>query len=195
MKKFFTNIWRGFLKYFGQGLLFTVPITATVYILYLLFVKADELLEFDIPGVGLLILIFGVLLIGIIGQLLVSLPVFRYFSKLIKKAPLISIIYLAIKDLLSAFVGNKRKFKQPVLVKLSKNYDTEQIGFVTDEDLKPLGIKGEKVAVYIPFPYSFMGNLYIVPAENISTLNMNSTEAMKFIVSGGVSKNEEEEEE
>jgi len=193
MKNFFNSIWKIFLAYFGQGLLFTVPITATIYVLYILFLKADELLNLEIPGLGILVLIVGIFIIGLIGKVFVSLPIFNYFNHLIKKAPLISIIYLAIKDLLSAFVGNKRKFTKPVLVKLSKNADYEQIGFLTEDDLGSIGISGNKVAVYAPFPYSFMGNMFIVPAENITPLNIKPTEAMKFVISGGVSTNPNEE--
>jgi uncharacterized membrane protein len=111
------------------------------------------------------------------------------------KAPLIGIIYSSLKDLMSAFVGNKKKFTEPVLVKMNRESEVEQIGFITQKDLKIIGLDDKKMAVYMPFPYSFMGNLYIVPSDNITKLDISPTQAMKFIVSGGVSINEDEEDE
>ena len=118
-----------------------------------------------------------------------------FISRLIEKAPLIGIIYSSIKDLLEAFVGNKKKFTEPVLFKLSRESEVEQMGFITQRDLSLFGISKRKISVYIPFPYSFMGNLYIVPEDNITPLDISPTQAMKFIVSGGVSINDMDEEE
>jgi uncharacterized membrane protein len=59
-------------------------------------------------------------------------------------------------------------------------------GFITQHDLSSLGISQDKIAVYIPYSYTFAGNLYIVPAANVKQLQANSTEIMKFIVSAGV---------
>ncbi len=42
------------------------------------------------------------------------------------------------------------------------------------------------VSVYVPFSYSIMGNLYVVPSHNVKALDISPTDAMKFIVSGGV---------
>ena len=62
-----------------------------------------------------------------------------------------------------------------------------RLGFMTQDDLKVIG-QEELVAVYFPHSYNFSGNLYLVPRKNVERLyNVNSTEVMKFIVSGGVS--------
>jgi uncharacterized membrane protein len=88
---------------------------------------------------------------------------------------------------MEAFVGKEKKFNQPVLVKVNLNSDLEKLGFVTQTDLSDLKIK-DKVAVYFPHSYNFSGELFIVPKENITPLDVNSGELMKFIVSGGVTK-------
>lgn len=194
-----SKIWSFIIRYLGQGLLLTAPIGVTVYSVYWLFTKAnllaDKFIKFDMPGLGLLIVIACIILIGIVGNLLIKLPVFNFFSRLIARAPLISIIYSSVKDLLSAFVGNKKKFTEPVLIRHSNDTQVEQMGFITQRDLSLFGISKRKISVYIPFPYSFMGNLYIVPEENVTLLDISPTQAMKFIVSGGVSMNETDNEE
>jgi len=174
------------LKYFGQGLLFVVPVFVTGAVLVYLFQKADALIGVDIPGLGILILLAGVTFIGFIGTVLLTNPAVRWFSNLINRTPVVKIIYSSVKDLLSAFVGSKKKFTHPVLVRLSAESDMQQIGFLTQEDLSDLGIKEEMVSVYVPFAFSMMGNLFVVPKANITDLEASPTETLKFVVSGGI---------
>jgi uncharacterized membrane protein len=102
------------------------------------------------------------------------------------KIPFIKLIYSSIKDLIGAFVGDKRKFNKPVLVTINKENTLHQIGFVTQEDLSDLGLY-DMVAVYFPHSYAFSGNHFLVPKTSIKPLNISGPVAMKFIVSGGVS--------
>ncbi len=111
-----------------------------------------------------------------------------YTERMIEKAPLVKLIYSSVKDLVEAFVGEKRRFNKPVLVRLEKDSQINRIGFITKEDLTDMGIDREMVAVYLPFSYSFAGELIILPRENITFLNTSGTDAMKFIISGGVTE-------
>lgn len=188
------------LNYFLQGLLFVVPITVTVWVLFRTIIWVDSLLPFqipikipgipqlEIPGLGLLTIFIVVSLIGFISLRYIRNPLFTYFEKLIVKAPLIKLIYGSVKDLVEAFVGEKRRFNKPVLVRLERDSDINRIGFITQEDLSELGLEKEKVAVYLPFSYSFAGELIIVPRENIRPLHASGTDMMKFIISGGVTE-------
>jgi uncharacterized membrane protein len=50
----------------------------------------------------------------------------------------------------------------------------------------------DHVAVYIPKSYAFTGELYFVKPDRVKPLTeMNSAEAMKFAISGGVTAIEE----
>ncbi len=180
------------IGYFLKGLLYTVPVAATVFIIYKIFDIIDEILPLeDYPGLGFLIIISGITLFGMLGSTIIAKPIFSYFEKGIEKAPLIKIIYSAVKDLLSAFVGTKKSFNQPVLVKLSKDPVIEKLGFITKEDLSELGIGNGKVAVYLPHSYAWSGNQFIVPKENVTPIDASATTVMKFIVSGGVTQIEQ----
>lgn len=55
------------------------------------------------------------------------------------------------------------------------------------------GLK-DYVAVYVPMSYSISGNVYLVPSNRIKSLegHVTGSEAMKFAISGGVTKLEEE---
>jgi uncharacterized membrane protein len=72
-----------------------------------------------------------------------------------------------------------------VLVKVNTISELEKVGFLTQDDLNSIGIK-DKVAVYFPHSYNFSGEMFIVPTEHVRPLNMAPTNAMKFVVSGGV---------
>jgi uncharacterized membrane protein len=102
------------------------------------------------------------------------------------KIPLVKLIYSAVKDLLGAFVGDKKKFNKPVLVRINKDNSLHQLGFITQSDLSELGLNN-MVVVYFPHSYAFSGFHYFVPKENITPLDISGPVAMKFIVSGGVS--------
>ena len=64
----------------------------------------------------------------------------------------------------------------------------EKFGFVTDEDLSSIGVSEEKIAVYLPHSYAWSGNLFIVPAKNVTRINASATDVMKYIISAGVTK-------
>ena len=98
--------------------------------------------------------------------------------------PLFNFLYSSIKDLTEAFVGDEKKFNEPVVVEVNET-GLKKIGFLTQKDLSKLGLE-DQVAVYFPFSYSFAGQLAIVKADKVKPLNINGSEAMKFVVSGGV---------
>lgn len=188
------------LNFFFQGLLFVVPIAVTLWVLFRAILWVDSLLPFqvpihlpgkteiEIPGLGLITIFLFIASIGWLSSRYIRNPLFSYLEQLIEKAPLIKLIYSSVKDLVQAFVGEKRRFNQPVLVRLEKESEINRIGFVTQEDLSDLGLEKEKVAVYLPFSYSFAGELIILPRENIRPLNASGTDMMKFIISGGVTE-------
>lgn len=180
------------LSYFLQGLLFTVPLAATVWVIYKLFIAVDgiigDLFPVYIPGAGLIVIFLLITIAGYLGTNFVSTPLLGMLDRMMEKTPLVKLIYSSVKDLVSAFVGEKKRFTQPVLVTLNKESGIEQIGFITQNDLSNLGMGSEKIAVYLPYSYSFMGGLYIVPRENVRSIKSSGTDMMKFIISGGVTE-------
>ncbi len=174
------------LNYFFQGLIILAPISITIYILYVIFKFVDNLVPINIPGIGIVIILVVVTITGLLASTIIGRPIVAYFNKTLNRMPLLKTVVFSIKDLLGAFVGKKKKFNEPVLVMVNKEAGIEQMGFVTNKELSLIGISGKKIAVYIPFSFTFTGCMYVVPAENITHLNMSSTDAIKFIISGGV---------
>jgi|SRR5688572_16062937 len=191
-------IFKSIFNYFLQGLLITVPITVTFVVIIQAIIWIDNLIpvhlpisipgyfDFEIPGIGILVLFLVVTIFGYFASNLVANPFFAMMEKLLGKTPLLKIIYTSVKDLIEAFVGEKKRFTKPVLVTMSNQPELQRIGFVTENDLTRLGIEAYKLAVYLPFSYGFNGQLFIVNATNVKELNVSGTEMMKFIISGGV---------
>jgi uncharacterized membrane protein len=177
-----------FINYFLQGLLYIVPLTVTMYVVVWTFKKIDGILPFQFPGLGLIIIIALITIIGFVGSAVIASPINSFFQNLLKRAPLLQTIYSSVKDLMNTFVGKKKGFSQPVLIKLYENSTIERIGFITNDDLKTLGIKEGKVLVYLPHSYAFSGQLFVVDRSYINPIDSSSSEIMKLIVSGGVTE-------
>lgn len=174
------------LRYFFSGTLFIVPLLATAYFIYISFTWLDERLNLPYPGLGFLIVFSVITLIGYLSTNYIFKTMGSWFDRGMNRIPLVKIIYSTVKDLLGAVVGDKRKFNKPVLVRINKENDLHQIGFVTQSDLSELGLQ-DMVVVYIPHSYAISGYHYFVPKGNITPLKISGPAAMKFIVSGGVS--------
>ena len=187
-------------SYFIRGLLFVAPLGFTFFILLGAFDFVDNLIririptsdpnrDLFIPGLGSAIVITGTMLIGFVFSVLLPQTIQNIIENAISHLPLVRIFYFAFKDLISAFVGDKRKFNQGAIVLINKEAQVYKIGFITQNDLSNLGVS-DLVAVYFPHSYAFSGNLVLVPKENVQMLDLPSAEIMKLIVSGGVSVNE-----
>jgi len=172
-------------RYFFQGLIFVIPLAVTIYVFYLIFTKIDRLLGLPIPGVGFITTISLITLIGFFASHLVTNRILNVIDKVFKKMPIVRLLHSSIRDVLTAFMGDKKSFERPVFVTLIPGSDVKVIGFITKENLASLGMDDE-VAVYMPQSYNFAGNLIVVPRRQITAINANSSDIMAFIVSGGV---------
>ncbi len=177
---------RKVIRYFFSGTLFIVPLVATVYFIFVAFRWLDSLPNVPYPGLGFVIVLAVITLFGYLTTKFAFRTFTTWFDHGMNKIPLVKLIYSSLKDLLDAFVGDKKKFNKPVLVEINRENQLFQIGFVTQNDLSDLGL-GEMISVYIPHSYAFSGMHYIIPRGRVRPLEVSGPIAMKYIVSGGVS--------
>ena len=173
------------IKNFLRGLVIVVPIALTSYLLYEAFVRIDALLKLKTPGVGFVVTIVAIIAIGAVASNFFVKKFLQLTEAVFTRAPLVRLIYASIKDLLEAFVGDKKRFDQPVAVTITDGVRT--LGFVTQDDLEFLSMPGQ-IAVYLPFSYSMAGTLVVVSRERVEALAIDSASVMALIVSGGVSR-------
>jgi Uncharacterized conserved protein len=185
MKKFF--------RFFFQGLILFIPLIITCIILFKLFDFFVSLFSFAGFSdnvllntlMGLVVTLGFIALLGILASSYIFKQMFSFFEDKLEHAPFIRHIYSPVKDFTNAFVGNKKRFNKPVMVLTNHTAGIHEVGFITQEDLKELGIT-DKVAVYMPLSYSLSGKLIIVPRANITPIDAIPGDVMKFVLSGGV---------
>ncbi len=163
-----------------------VPVALTVYAVVLTFTTLDQLLPLGVPGLGLLLTLAVITGVGMLTSNVIGKTLVEEFESALTRVPLVKLIYSSIKDLMNAFVGDKKRFDRPVAVALSPSSSVMALGFVTQDNLELLGLTTH-VAVYFPQSYNFAGNLVLVPRELVRPVVVGSSDLMTFIVSGGVS--------
>lgn len=172
-------------RYFFEGLVFIVPVVATVYAVYFLFVKIDGIFKFKVPGAGFIVTLLLITLTGFVASNFLTTKLVGLVDKLFRRLPLIKMIYSSVKDLVGAFVGDKKGFNKPVSVALTPGGGARILGFITSENLESFGLR-DSVAVYLPQSYNFAGNLIVVPRDMVTPIRADSGALMAFIVSGGI---------
>lgn len=186
-------------RYFIKGLLVVVPMGAAIFLIFWAVSNLDKALNLSdvlwvnpktgksmyIPGLGILTVLVLIMIAGVLVTSVITDPIKNWFSRWLNRLPLFTFLYSSIKDLTEAFVGEEKKFNEPVLVEVSPG--VKKIGFLTQRNLSILSLPGE-VAVYFPYSYSFAGQVLIVSADKIKHIDKSAADMMKFVISGGVTE-------
>jgi uncharacterized membrane protein len=173
------------LNYFFKGVVLLAPLAFTVYVCVRVFATIDGWLGIPIPGVGFVATVGLITLFGFLASSFITRRMLSAVEGVLQRLPFVRLLYSSTRDLLNAFVGEKRRFDKPVLVAPYTNGEARALGFVTQESLASMGML-EHVAVYLPQSYNFAGTLLIFPTSAVTVLDAESADVMAFIVSGGV---------
>ena len=177
------------IQYFLQGLLILGPVSITIYFIYVIFYKIDNILRpvINIPGIGFIIIIAFIILTGYLSSFFVMGRILSVMDKFLEKTPGVKLFYSFVRDFFEAFAGNKKKFTKSVLANVDDT-DIWRVGFITQDNMNIFGMENY-IAVYLPMAYSVAGNVYIVPKERVKAItSISATQSMKFAVSGGVTE-------
>jgi uncharacterized membrane protein len=172
-------------NYFLRGLVVVVPIGVTIWVCYRIFQAIDDLLGLAVAGTGFVILMVLVTLVGFLASTIVARQLGQAFDGLLARLPFVHLLYSSTKDMLNAFVGEKRRFDKPVLVSLTEDGAVKVFGFLTAESLASLGVSGA-ATVYVPTSYSVAGHVIVVPSSRVQRIDADAPEVMAYIVSGGI---------
>lgn len=184
-----------FIKAFINGVLTIVPIALVAYVVYKMFLFLDGLLgnllkpylnENYIPGLGLLATIVLLTVLGSLSTKFFTGTIIRIVDIILQKIPFVKTIYSVIKDTIHSFLGEKKSFSKVALVTMPGT-TMKCLGFITTENLDELHNNLQNhVAVYIPQTFQVAGVTFLIPKTDIEILDIKSEEAMKFILSGGM---------
>ncbi len=177
---------RKLVKYFIKGLVIFVPMALTVFLIGWAFKTLDSIFPVTVPGLGILLTVVFIILIGFLASNFLGRKVFALVERVFTGLPLVKLLYSAVKDMIEAFAGDKKSFDKPVIATIAPGGAAKVVGFVTRDSLENLGLE-DHVAVYVPQSYNFAGNVLLFPKEAVTPLDIESSQAMAFVVSGGVS--------
>ena len=174
-------------QYFLRGILVIAPVLITLSVLIWVFTRLDGLLHpyVTTPGEGLATLLLFILLVGWISTFRFVKRWSRLVGTGLEHTPGVSFVYTSVRDFFEAFVGNKRRFNQAVLVDVMAD-DVWLVGFLTDEEPEAFGLGAGYVSVYVPQAYNVGGQLYLLERTRLRPLdNLNAGDVMKYAVTGG----------
>ncbi len=179
-----------FLKSFFQGLMIIGPFALTIFVIWYIITSIDNLIpsiSMRFPGLVFISVIAFTAVLGYLGNKFVfGRFIFDQIDFLLERTPGVKHIYSPTKDVMSSFVGDKKKFNDPVWVKTNEQPEVWRIGFLTQKEMGAVE-KQNYVAVYLPHSYAISGWVIVTEEKNIKpVVGMSAASAMKFAVSGGV---------
>lgn len=179
---------------FLAGFFFTVPVVATAWILWVFWSNIDDLFApmyerlfgRPVPGLGFLTAVGIILIMGIIARNVVGRRVLAISDRMLMRLPIYRLLYPSVKMLIDSFSPERRSaFKAVVLIQHPRE-GTYAFGFVTSEVLvdAPAG-KREMLTVFIPTNNLYLGEVVVVPQEDVIPTGLGIEEGIRIIFSAG----------
>ncbi|MFQ5673939.1 MAG: DUF502 domain-containing protein [Nitrospinales bacterium] len=191
---------------FIAGLLVTIPIAFTFFILNFLFKNLDRALSpaftkmliffgvpiqesFRIPGVGVMMTLIIIFLVGVFTTNIFGKKLVHLGERILQKIPVVRSIYTGTKQVVSTIVdADIETFSKVVLVEFPRK-ELFAIGFITCENKGEVQARTEEdvVNVFVPTtPNPTSGFLVFASRDQIIELSMSIEEGVKYVVSGGI---------
>jgi uncharacterized membrane protein len=204
MKKFIQKL----ISYFLQGLLALLPLIIIGYIVFLLFIIIQNILDSifillpqkykTIPNIQIILksltvfaLLSTIFVTGVLLKTIIGRAIIKIIDSVINTIPGLNTIYRAVKQVVDIFFIKKHRFLiKPVLVE----YPSQGIwvvAFITGEaEIKLAPNQKENFkTVFIPTtPNPTSGFLSIVPESRIKLLDISLEDAIKLVLTGGIAK-------
>ena len=143
----------------------------------------------EIPGLGVLAMLLGLLLTGIFATNIVGQWWLNKGDKLLHRIPIVKSIYSSVKQVSDTlFSSSGNAFREAVLVQYPRQ-GSWTIAFVTGRPggEAALYLPGDFLSVYVPTtPNPTSGFFLMVPRADVVVLRMSVDEALKYVISMGV---------
>lgn len=189
-------------RYIVAGILVWLPLGLTILLLRfairlmdrsLLLVpeqyRPEAVLGFAIPGLGAVLTILLLLLTGVLAANFVGRAFMGGWESLMDRIPVVRSVYSAAKNFAEiVFSDSSHAFKRVLLVEYPRK-GIYSLAFQTSSQLGEVqGRTGEEVVgCFVPTtPNPTSGFIIILPAKDVTVLDMEVDEALKMIISLGV---------
>ena len=179
---------------FVTGFFVTVPLIISVAAFVWIFRQVDgflgplyaRLLGREIPGLGLMTVLLGVLMIGAFASNVIGKRLLQTLEGWLLKVPVFRTVYSPVKQLVVAFSpDNEYGFKRVALIEDSAR--GFQLGFVTREFTIDRGQGPEPlVAVYVPTNHLYLGDVLICPRDKVAFPDITVEQGIRIFLTGGM---------
>lgn len=188
---------------FLTGIIVAAPVLITAYltITFVNFVdnnvarvlpaqyNPETYLPFSIPGIGVVIVFCGLVLLGMFTKNIVGRWVIRAGERIVAGMPVIRNIYSALKQIFETVLAStSQSFKEVVLVEYPRR-GLWSLAFVVSRAKGEIQERAEDslVNLFVPTtPNPTSGYLLFAPEKDIIKLNMSVEEGAKLVISGGL---------
>jgi uncharacterized membrane protein len=190
---------------FITGLLITLPIALTYFILQFLFKNLDALSPvftkilidlgapipegYRIPALGLVITLLIVLAVGWFTTNFFGKRLIQLGENIVGKIPFVRRIYKGSKQVVQSIAhADTRAFRKVVLIEFPRR-GMLAIGFVTGEARGEVqeNTFEDVLNVFVPtMPNPTSGFLVFAPPEELTEIDMTIEDGVKYVVSGGI---------
>jgi len=187
-------------NYFLAGILVTVPLVITIWVIALFINWTDNFLDFlpprfhphtyiPIPGWGVIIAAILIMGSGMIATNFFGKKLLKFWGQQVERIPLIRSIYGSVRQLLeSLFLQTGRHFQRVVLIEFPRP-GMYSIAFITGETKQEILDKTGKKLVNLFYPTTpnpTSGFFIMLPEEEVTELDISVEDAFKLIISGGI---------
>ena len=190
-------------RYFVTGLVVLIPVAVTIWVLWKLSFLLEGILgriflkylpQFYTPGLGVVSLLLIILFVGALASNFLGKRLLGFSEGVLAKIPLFNKIYLSVKGISDAIL-KKRKgpFNGVALVKLSHGMQT--LAFITSPAREEIQKENSEklVGLFIPtVPNISTGFYCLMPEKSLKRLDLSVEEALKLMLSLGLSGQKEE---
>lgn len=190
------------MKIFLNGLSLVIPIALALYVFIWVIEKTESFFKqfllflipenYYIPGMGLILGFFFIYLVGLLLKLWIVRKIRDLAESTIDKMPIVSSIYGGVKDFFSFFSNMKEKEGNITVLVDIPSMDAKIIGLVTKKEFhnfNELSME-DPVLVYLQMSYQVGGYSLFIPKKNLTPIDMNIEDSIRFIMTAGVSTNE-----
>tara|TARA_Y100001936_G_C15965087_1_gene607866 strand:- start:295 stop:963 length:669 start_codon:yes stop_codon:yes gene_type:complete len=201
----FKKLKRRIRNVFITGLLITLPIALTYFILQFLFKNLDALSPvftkvlidmgapipegYRIPALGLVITLLIVLTVGWFTTNFFGKQMIKLGESIVEKIPFVRRIYKGSKQVVQSIAhADTSAFRKVVLLEFPRR-GMLAIGFVTGESRGEVQqyTADNVLNVFVPtMPNPTSGFLVFVPPEELTEVDMSIEDGIKYVVSGGI---------
>ncbi len=200
-----------FRNYFLAGILVTAPISITLWLAWKVVGFVDErfrplipprwdpetYLPFDLPGLGILVVLVGLILIGSVTTGILGGLFTRYSGWLLRRIPIVGSVYSWVLQIFETLLSEEATaFREVVLVEYPYR-GSWAVGFITGQtEGEVQDLTSETVYnVFVPAtPNPTTGFLLFIPERDIRRLDITVDEGVRLVISGGIVKPDSDQE-